>query len=601
MEFLATNEARSNWNKDQSFRRWATRHGGLYVRPDERTPPSPYLAHLPDRDLVTVDGLRLTLMNPAYMMRQMTEEFEKEYGIKGSITGKVLLNPINQADPWELQALERFDVKEQEEIVELATIGGDRYLRLMRPMVMEEGCMKCHGHLGFEVGDIRGGVSVSIPLEPYYASVQNTVTAAKGSHLTAWVIGLISIAAFSAVNRRREDKLQEAEQTVIRSQKMDALGKLSGGIAHDFNNLLVVMSGYAGMLAEGADHASEVRQYAGEILSASERARKLTQKLLGFSRGRPTENAAVDINSLLREDEEMLSKSLMARIELRLELADGLWSAWLDRNNLEDAILNLALNSLHAMPGAGRLTISTSNVQLAALEARELGLKKGQYVQVSVTDTGCGMDEAVRHKMFDPFFTTKGEEGTGLGMNQVYGFAQRSRGAVTVFSAPGEGTRVSLFVPRHRSHLDIGQTVDESQEPSGRTDEVILVVEDEPAVRKVAARILSSKGYRVLEAGDGLEALEILTRESVDLVFSDVIMPNMDGHQLAAIVRERHPATPVQLTSGFDDRRGGSASAYPGSILSKPYTSSAMLKLIRQRLDEAPREKREDRPTTTTG
>ncbi len=212
-EYLATEEARANWNKDQAFRRWATRHGGLYVKPDKRTPPNPYLAHLPKRDVVTTDGTRLTLMNPAYMMRQMTEEFEELYGIKGSITGQILLNPINKADPWEMQALKRFDLGEKE-IVDVSTLDGKPYLRLMRPMVMEQGCVKCHGHLGFKVGDIRGGVSVSIPLNPYLAVAAKTGRAVSITHIAIWLIGLLAIAYAIHRSKRFEKERAQHEQDI---------------------------------------------------------------------------------------------------------------------------------------------------------------------------------------------------------------------------------------------------------------------------------------------------------------------------------------------------------------------------------------------------
>jgi signal transduction histidine kinase/CheY-like chemotaxis protein len=211
--YLATEEARANWNKDQAFRRWATRHGGLYVKPDARTPPSPFLAHLPKRDIVTTDGTKLTLMNPAYMMRQMTEEFEDMYGIKGSITGQILLNPINKADPWELQALKRFDLGEKE-IVEVDNIAGAPFLRLMRPMIMREGCVKCHGHLGFKVGDIRGGVSVSIPLSSYIASTTKTIWVVAITHAGVWLLGLLGIIYAVQRSKRFEKERLIHEQAI---------------------------------------------------------------------------------------------------------------------------------------------------------------------------------------------------------------------------------------------------------------------------------------------------------------------------------------------------------------------------------------------------
>lgn len=208
---LALAEAKANWNKDAAFRKWATRHGGLYVKPDERTPPNPYLSHLPKRDLVTTDGTRLTLMNPAYMMRQMTAEFEAMYGIKGKITGKVQLNPINRPDPWELNVLDRFEQAGTNEVFEQQTISGAPYLRYMRAMYMTEGCVLCHGHLGFKDGDLRGGVSVSIPLTPYFEAAAATGRGILKTHVLVWLLGLIGIMAFTALARHvMEDMAKKA-------------------------------------------------------------------------------------------------------------------------------------------------------------------------------------------------------------------------------------------------------------------------------------------------------------------------------------------------------------------------------------------------------
>jgi two-component system, chemotaxis family, sensor kinase Cph1 len=214
---LATEEARTNWNKDQAFRRWATRHGGLYVKPDERTPPNPYLEHLPHRDVETTDGVKLTLMNPAYMMSQMTKEFEAMYGVKGKITGQILLNPANEADPWELNALKQFD-KGEKEISEQAIIDGQPYIRLMRPMVMKKGCVLCHGHLGFKVGDIRGGVSISIPLTPYFDAAQISKTSLFLTHGIVWLIGMLTIGMFSWRGQRHEIMRRQAEEAIKESE-----------------------------------------------------------------------------------------------------------------------------------------------------------------------------------------------------------------------------------------------------------------------------------------------------------------------------------------------------------------------------------------------
>ncbi len=199
---LALMEARANWNKDAAFRRWATRHGGLYVKPDERTPPNPALAHLPHRDVVTTDGQKLTLMNPAYMMRQMAEEFEQDFGVKGKITGKLQLNPINKPDEWQLKVLNIFESGKTDEVYEQQVIDGQPYLRYMKAMYMTEGCVKCHGILGFKDGDLRGGVSVSIPLARYFDAASETNRGITFTHLMVWVSGFLAIVAFAWLLKR---------------------------------------------------------------------------------------------------------------------------------------------------------------------------------------------------------------------------------------------------------------------------------------------------------------------------------------------------------------------------------------------------------------
>ncbi len=220
--YVATEEARSNWNKDQALRSWAADHGGVYVKQDERTQPNPFLAHLPYRDVVTTEGIKLTLMNPAYMMNQMAKEFESIYGIKGKITGRILLNPANKADAWEFNALKQFD-KGVKEVSEKENIEGQPYLRLMRPMLMEEGCVECHGHLGFKVGDVRGGVSVAVPLAPYLQATLRSKISILVAHLVLWLIGMVSIAVISL--RGLEKETEKKQVAMLLRQKQESLTK----------------------------------------------------------------------------------------------------------------------------------------------------------------------------------------------------------------------------------------------------------------------------------------------------------------------------------------------------------------------------------------
>ncbi|HHI94462.1 MAG TPA: response regulator [Gammaproteobacteria bacterium] len=378
------------------------------------------------------------------------------------------------------------------------------------------------------------------------------------------------------------------EETLRRTQKMDALGKLTGGIAHDYNNMLGIILGYTELLENELNDQPRPATYARRIQHAAKRGTKLTQKLLAFSRHKGSDAEVVNINTLLREEQHMLEKTLTARIQLTLNLADNLWPVWLDNNDLEDTIVNMCINAMHAMKTGGELTFRTSNEKLDKNDARVLSLAAGDYVLLSITDTGIGMDETIKDKIFDPFYTTKGEGGTGLGLSQVYGFVARSNGAIKVYSEPGHGSRFALYFPRSRqTHTEIQTSTTDNVHCLGGS-ETLLVVDDELALLELAQNILTTQGYRVLTADDGEQALTVLETESVDLVISDVIMPNMDGYQLAAKVRQRYPHIKLQMVSGFSDDRhdGMTDDALHQNMLYKPYTSHTLLTHVRSRLNE---------------
>ncbi|MCW8944202.1 MAG: EAL domain-containing protein [Sedimenticola sp.] len=238
---LAISEARANWNKDQAFRHWASKHGGVYVKPNERTPPNPYLSHLKDRDIITGSGEKLTLMNPAYMLRQITSEFEDSYGVKGKITGKITLNPINKADEWEHYALDQFESSMLTEIVELATIDGQPFMRYMKPMYMTKGCEKCHGFLGFKEGDLRGGVSVSIPMTHYLEAAKETINTMVITHSAVWVIGILGLFGFGVYASLRQTEQVSLLEKLEHSALYDSLTTLPNRFLFD-DRLSVVMA-----------------------------------------------------------------------------------------------------------------------------------------------------------------------------------------------------------------------------------------------------------------------------------------------------------------------------------------------------------------------
>ncbi len=383
--------------------------------------------------------------------------------------------------------------------------------------------------------------------------------------------------------------VKQQEEQLRRSQKMEALGKLTGGVAHDYNNVLGVILGYADLLKDAPNVAPQTIKYAQEIYHAAERGAKLTQKLLSFSRQKSTEATVLNINALLLEGQHMLEKTLTARIKLVYDLSDDLWLIRVDDGDLMDAILNMSINAMHAMKSEGLLTLYTGNKKINDRDARSLRMKAGDYVLFSITDTGSGMDEATKEKIFDPFFSTKGECGTGLGLSQVYGFVERSDALIKVSSEPRHGTRFTLYFPRCRESQGQDLETNKAQEVIDlRGKETILIVDDESALLNLSCEILSQQGYNILCAHSGKQALEILAHESIDLLFSDIIMPEMDGYQLASMVQKKYPDVKIQLVSGYSNGHHVNMvdDSLHQNLIYKPFNTQSLLKKIRVLLDK---------------
>jgi len=386
------------------------------------------------------------------------------------------------------------------------------------------------------------------------------------------------------------EKYQEMQ--LRRTQKMNALGKLTGGIAHDYNNMLGVILGYSDLLKSKLIDQPKLADYADHILHASKRGAKLTKKLLSFSRSESTEAIPLDLNKILLEQQDLLQKTLTVSIKLEIDTEDDLWSVQLDSSDLENAILNMSINAMHSINAAKNkdlraLTIRTSNQVLNNLDASTLGLKAGDYVRLSLTDTGIGMDEAVKERIFDPFFSTKGEDGTGLGLSQVFGFVSRAGGAIHVYSEVGHGSQFALYFPRYKETDTSVHGDNNNMQTSFSGSETILVVDDEEALRDLCKELLTQEGYQVFCAEGGAQAIDILAKEHIDLVVSDIIMPEMDGYQLAAIIQAKYPQMKIQLVSGFSDERHKENidENLEKGLLSKPYSSQTLLKNVRNLLD----------------
>lgn len=379
----------------------------------------------------------------------------------------------------------------------------------------------------------------------------------------------------------------EAEQKLRRSQKMEALGKLTGGIAHDFNNMLGIMIGYAELLQEKLENEKD-NAYVSHIIKAGERAKTLTSKLLDFSRKRPSDAHTININELILQNQHMLEKTLTAKITLNLKLSDQLWPVFVDPEMLADAILNISINAMHAMPDNGSLTFETTNLNITPSEAVKLSLETGEHVKLTVTDTGSGISAQIKEQIFEPFFSTKGESGTGLGLSQVYGFIQQSKGAITVNSIQGQGATFSIYFPRHLA--DSNSTIEITEKKTHKQNngnETILIVDDEPALRNLASDILNSQGYSIFCAENGLAALEILKNNSIDLVLTDMVMPTMDGYQLITEMKKQYPQIKILIASGFNDEQSSDNidSDLIDNQLRKPYKSTELLNKARSLLD----------------
>jgi signal transduction histidine kinase len=387
------------------------------------------------------------------------------------------------------------------------------------------------------------------------------------------------------------DARAAAESQLRQLQKMESIGQLTGGIAHDFNNMLAVVIGSLDIAQRRSDDRERVQRAIANAREGAERAAALTSRLLAFSRQTPLAPVALDANKLVAGMSELLHRSLGETIEVETVLAAGLWASYADPGQIENAILNLAVNARDAMPEGGRLTIETANAHLDDEYARNnVDVTAGQYVLISVTDTGTGMDPEVIAKAFDPFFTTKPVgKGTGLGLSQVFGFAKQSRGHVAIYSEVGRGTTVKLYLPR--SHVAIAAQangLDASALPAGHSEEIVLVVEDEQRVRHFSVDALRELGYTAISAPSGVEALRILDDQpSVALLFTDVVMPEMDGRRLAERALIKRPDLKVLYTTGYTKN----AVVHNGTLdagvafLPKPFTVAQLAMKVRETID----------------
>jgi PAS domain S-box-containing protein len=381
------------------------------------------------------------------------------------------------------------------------------------------------------------------------------------------------------------------ENQLRQAQKMEAIGQLTGGIAHDFNNILTVIIGMNEMMSDAVASNPRLKDIAETIDEAATRGAQLTQRMLAFARKQPLNARHLNLNEFVERIATILRHTLGEDIAVKTVFADDLWPALADPSQVEDAILNLAVNARDAMPKGGQLVIETLNVHLDEhYAAQNVDVLPGDYVALTVTDSGTGMAPEVVERVFEPFFTTKEVgRGTGLGLSMVYGFIKQSHGHIKIYSEVGHGTSIKLYLPRALSAEERSTDSAPSTAAHAGGRETILVVEDSSAVRKVAVKMLRSLGYQVREAEDGRAALAVLQQpDAIDLLFTDLIMPNgIDGQELLVRARQQRPGLKALFTSGYSEHflkaRGDTDQSVP--LLGKPYRSHKLAEAVRRVLD----------------
>ena len=442
---------------------------------------------------------------------------------------------------------------------------------------------------------LSGDVSFHETFERTYRRKDGTTLPVIAQDRIVWekrrkITGIRSTLEDITERRRAEEVLRKSEEQLRQWQKVEAIGRLAGGVAHDFNNLLMTIKGCSELLLGEFDEHDLRREEVEEIRKAAERATSLTRQLLAFGRRQVLLPQVLNLNDIVENMNRMLSRLIGEDIQLLTVLGPDLWPVKVDPGQIEQVLMNLAVNGRDAMPRGGKLTIETANKELDEDYARRhVAVKPGAYVLLAVSDNGCGMDKETQSHLFEPFFTTKEQgKGTGLGLSTVYGIIKQSGGNIWVYSELGQGTSFKIYLPTVEEEVETYKTAALFSPPPGGT-ETILLVEDEEAVRTMISKVLQSGGYTVLEAQHGVEALRVCKKHSgpIHLMISDVVMPQMSGRELAGRLALRRPEMRVLYISGYPDN----AIVHHGvletgtAFLQKPFTLNALEYKVREVLD----------------
>jgi signal transduction histidine kinase len=453
---LALASARLSFDKDLVYRQWAAQHGGVYVPVTEETPPNPYLSHVPERDIFTPSGRALTLVNPAYMTRQVHELGHEDYGLQGHITSLTPLRPANKPDSWEAKALRAFEEGAPEVVAE-ETLNGESYLRLMRPMVTEEACLKCHARQGYEVGDIRGGISISAPMGPYLRHMEAERRKTVLGHGLVWGLGLLGlILALSRLRlaqgredavraRMMRDKLRLLSAS-RRQQHLRSIGTMASGMAHEINNPLNVMLNYSQLVLDEENCPPVVKDYARQIGTEGERIATIVKALIDFSQPDQQTAHPTNFESLIAEVRILVAGILDANaISLEASSAANLPTVKCSGQQIRQALLNLLSNAVDALNERHGANEGVKKITVTLAPLNEGGQ---EWVRCTVADNGNGIPPSIADRVFEPFFSSKPKHlGAGLGLSTSYGIVTDHGGRLWFESEPGEGTRFHIDLP----------------------------------------------------------------------------------------------------------------------------------------------------------
>ena len=618
-------QARVAYEKDIIYRRWNVWHGGVYIPVTEETPPNPYLSDMPERDITTPSGKLLTLVNPAYMTRQVHELTEEEYGVRAHITSLNPIRPENAPDPWETGALQAFE-RGETEVSSVEETENKEYMRLMRPLITKKGCLKCHAAQGYQEGDIHGGISVSIPMEPLWAIGHMHMLTLLLGHGMLWLIGLAGIGLWTQALRQRESRRKRAEEALRKAhdeleirveertsklrivneqlkaeiterkqaeekraklqtqlhqaEKMEAIGILAGGVAHDLNNILSGLVSYPELLLLDIPKDSPLREPILTIQRSGQKAAAIVQDLLTLARRGVSITEVANLNNIVSEylssPEYQKLRDFHPDVKLERDLETNLLNILGSPVHLSKSIMNLVSNAAEAMTEGGEIRISTENRYIDRPIRGYDNVEEGDYVVLTVSDTGVGISTEDIEKIFEPFYTKKkmGRSGTGLGMAVVWGTVKDHKGYIDVQSTEGKGTTFTLYFPITRKEVSRDKSLISIEDYMGK-GESILVVDDVEEQREIAYQILKKLGYSVTSVSSGEEAIDYMKNNSADLLILDMIMdPGIDGLETYKRILEFHPGQKAIIASGFSEtKRVKEAQRLgAGKYIKKPYT-----------------------------